>query len=225
MLTLLGGGCPVPAIVAAYGLDERTVGRWLEKAGQHAKQVQAHFVSGQELDLGQVQGDEMYIKTQYGAAWVATAISVFPRFIVWAAASAERNRSLIDQVIEKVWSAVDPYAAILWAVDGFSAWKSAILKTFRLPLRTGKRGRPKLIPAPELHLVQVVKQRVKGRLVAIERRLVHGPLALPKPFSLPHRHKSVASTPPMSSASMPPSAPGFRAPRVALVHPCPTATA
>lgn len=177
VLTLLGYGCPVQAIVAAFGIDERTISSWLEKAGTHAKQVQEHFIKGQELDLGQVQGDEMYIKTQYGAIWVATAISVFPRFIIWASASAERNRSLIDEVVEKVWSAIDPHAAILWAADGFSAWKGSILKTFRLPVRNGKPGRPKLIPAPQLHLVQVVKQRAKGRIVAIERRLVHGPLA------------------------------------------------
>src|SRR5215213_8976098 len=39
VLSLLAGGCPVPAIVFAFGLDERTVADWQRKAGQHAKAV------------------------------------------------------------------------------------------------------------------------------------------------------------------------------------------
>ena len=44
VLTLLAFGCPTPAIVAAFGLDERTVTTWQQKAGQHAKQVQSAVV-------------------------------------------------------------------------------------------------------------------------------------------------------------------------------------
>ena len=29
------------------------------------------------MDLGQVQADELYVKTQCGTVWVVTAISVF----------------------------------------------------------------------------------------------------------------------------------------------------
>ena len=36
VLTLLLHGCPIPAIVAAFALDERTVCAWLHKAGAHA---------------------------------------------------------------------------------------------------------------------------------------------------------------------------------------------
>src|SRR5436309_2347231 len=36
VLTLLLHGCPIPAVVAACGLDERTVRAWLHKAGAHA---------------------------------------------------------------------------------------------------------------------------------------------------------------------------------------------
>src|SRR4029079_18637165 len=49
-----------------------------------------------------------------------------------------------------------------------------ILKVFRDPLYTGKRGRPRLLVWEELHIVQVVKQRVGRRLVSISRRLAHG---------------------------------------------------
>jgi transposase-like protein len=34
-LTLLTHGCPTQAIVAAFGVDERTVAAWQQQAGQH----------------------------------------------------------------------------------------------------------------------------------------------------------------------------------------------
>lgn len=40
-IALLAYGCPVQAIVAAFGIDERTVALWLRKAGRHCKQVRA----------------------------------------------------------------------------------------------------------------------------------------------------------------------------------------
>src|SRR5262249_26034691 len=43
VLTLLLHGCPIPAIVAALGLDERTVRAWLHKAGAHAALLHARL--------------------------------------------------------------------------------------------------------------------------------------------------------------------------------------
>src|SRR3954447_17498464 len=39
VVALLAYGCPIPALVAAFGLDERTIASWQRKAGQHAKRV------------------------------------------------------------------------------------------------------------------------------------------------------------------------------------------
>ena len=61
-----------------------------------------------------------------------------------------------------------------FAVDGFSAYVTVILKVFRDRRPTGKRGRPPLVVWADLHIVQVVKQRVGRRLVSITRRLAHG---------------------------------------------------
>jgi hypothetical protein len=58
VLTLLAFGCPVPAIVAAFGLDERTVRDWHQKAGQQAQRVHSEVVCQGQVDVGQVQGDE-----------------------------------------------------------------------------------------------------------------------------------------------------------------------
>ncbi len=174
VLTLLAFGCPIPAIVAAFGLDERTVSAWQQKAGQHAKQVQATVVCQGQVDLGQVQGDELYVKTQRGTVWMATAMSVFSRLFLWGAVAPQRDTALITQVVQQVRAAAQVGRPILWAVDGFAAWTTAILQVFRDPVRTGKRGRPPLVVWPEVHIVQVIKRCTGRRLTAIERRLAYG---------------------------------------------------
>lgn len=177
VLTLLAYGCPIGALKAAFGLDERTIASWQRKAGQHAKQVQLHLVCQGSVDLGQVQADELYTKTQAGSVWIATALSVFSRLWLWGAISWNRDEILITTVIEQVRAAAQPGKPILFAVDGFKAYVSSILTVFRDPLYTGKRGRPRLVVWDDLHIVQVVKQRVGKRLVGITRRLAQGSLS------------------------------------------------
>ncbi|MFL5804673.1 MAG: hypothetical protein ACJ8CR_23375 [Roseiflexaceae bacterium] len=176
VLALLSAGCPVPAIVFAFGLDERTIADWQRKAGRHAKTVQEQVVCRGQVDVGQVQADELYTKTQAGPVWIASAMSVFSRLWLWGAIGWSRDEALIEPVIEQVRAAAQPQRPILFAVDGFAAYVSCILKVFRDPLRTGKRGRPPLVVWSDLHIVQVVKQRVGRRLVSITRRLAHGSL-------------------------------------------------
>ncbi len=174
VLTLLAYGCPIPAIVAAFTLDERTVAAWHQKAGQQAKAVQAQVVCQGHLDLGQVQGDALYVKTQRGTVWMATAMSVFARLWLGGAVAPQRDTALITQVVQRVRAAAQVGRPILWAVDGFAAWTTTILKVFRDPMRTGKRGRPPLVGWPDLHIVQVIKRSTGRKLTAIERRLAHG---------------------------------------------------
>ena len=44
VVTLLTYGCPVQAIVHAFGLDERTVANWRDRAGAHCQKVHHAFV-------------------------------------------------------------------------------------------------------------------------------------------------------------------------------------
>ena len=78
IVTLLAHGCPVAAIVAAFGLDERTVYDWHQRAGQHCQKVHEHLVQ-QPRDLGQVQADEKRVKHQGGIAWLGMALQVSSR--------------------------------------------------------------------------------------------------------------------------------------------------
>jgi hypothetical protein len=174
VLALLAGGCPIPAIVFAFGLDERTVADWQCKAGAHAKAIQEQVVCHGHVDVGQVQGDERYVKIQGGTVWMATAMSVFSRLFLWGAVAPQRDTALVTQVIAHVRAAAQLGRPILWAVDGFAAWASGVLRVFRDPLRTGKRGRPRLVVWADLHIVQVVKQSTGRTLTGVDRRLAYG---------------------------------------------------
>ena len=59
---LVAWGCPVAAIVAVFGVDERTVADWLHRAGTYAEAF--HHQHIQEHDLQQVQVDEIRLKMQ-----------------------------------------------------------------------------------------------------------------------------------------------------------------
>src|SRR5207253_11311141 len=79
VITLLCHGCPLQAIVAAFGLDERTLYAWQMKAGAHCKQVQEALVE-QPRDLGQVQADEIRVKmAKKVITWMAMAMQVSTR--------------------------------------------------------------------------------------------------------------------------------------------------
>jgi hypothetical protein len=54
VITLLAYGCPVQAIVHAFGVDERTGANWRGRAGQHCEQVHQWLVEQGQLDLGKL---------------------------------------------------------------------------------------------------------------------------------------------------------------------------
>lgn len=59
VITLLSHGCPPQAIVAAYGLDERTIADWHNKSGSHCQGIHDHHLNTKPLDLHHVQADEL----------------------------------------------------------------------------------------------------------------------------------------------------------------------
>ena len=98
VVTLLSHGCPVQAIVAAFGLDEGTVRSWLHKAGQHAQQVHEAMMSQQMLDLQQVQADEIRVKLQRKVLWMAMALMVSTRLWLGGVVSQRRDMALARQL-------------------------------------------------------------------------------------------------------------------------------
>jgi len=73
VLTLLLHGGPIPAIVAAFGVDERTVRSWLHKAGAHAALLHERMVV--DVEARQVQADEMRVRVRGGARASCAALA------------------------------------------------------------------------------------------------------------------------------------------------------
>jgi transposase-like protein len=172
VVTLLAYGCPVQAIVMAFGLDERTVLDWQARSGQHCQRVHEHWVE-QPRDLGQVQGDEIRAKIQGGILWMAMAIQVQTRLWLGGVLSTTRDGNLIVALMQKVRRSA-LCRPLLFCVDGCAAYVGAIQKVFREPIRTGQPGRPPLRPWDGIYIAQVVKQYAHKHVVAVSRRIVQG---------------------------------------------------
>lgn len=172
VITLLVNGCPPQAIVVAFGLDPRTVANWQKRAGEHTRQVHEHIIGQSQLDLGQVQADEIKVKTQRGYLWLALAIMVSTRLWIAGAVSPHRNKALIRQLANQVRQ-IAQYQPLLIAVDGLASYVKAFRLAFRSRVHTGKRGAPWKVPWPDLAIVQVVKRRSADQFT-VEQRIVQG---------------------------------------------------
>jgi hypothetical protein len=176
VLTLLSHGCPTQAIVAAFGLDERTVARWLAGAGQHCQRVHDHLVEQGQVDLQHVQADELWVKQVGGKVWMALALAVPSRLWLGGVISRHRDLPLITRLVQRVLACAVT-RGILVCVDGLASYVTACPRVFRQPIRTGRRGRPRLVLPARFQLAQVVKHSAKHHVVGVTRRVVHGTLA------------------------------------------------
>src|SRR5262249_233474 len=141
VVTLLAHGCPLPAVVTAFGLDERTVADWQRKAGIHCSRVHGHHLETHELDLAHVQADELYAKRQSGRSWMAMAMAVPSRRWLGGVLSPVRNMALIQKLVDMVRLAWLPGTTLVICVDGLSSYVTAFWVAFRETVYTGKRGR------------------------------------------------------------------------------------
>jgi hypothetical protein len=122
VVTLLANGCPTTAIVAAFGLDARTVAAWHQRAGAHSACVQ-------------VQADELRIKKHGGVVWIAVAVAVAVAVALalalavagrrWlgAVVPVSRDGALADRLAQLVRRCAvpgaPPHGPLVWGVDGW----------------------------------------------------------------------------------------------------------
>jgi hypothetical protein len=170
VVTLLAYGCPCQAIVAAFGVDERTVYDWQQRAGRHAQAVhEAHI---QPLDLQQVQADEMRLKLQGQVVlWVAMAIMVGTRLWLGAVVSPQRDAALVGSLAALVrrWARK---VALYITFDGFAAYRDAFERAFA-DRGVGLRGRTVNCVWSCLTLAQVVKHHANGTF-SLTRSVLRG---------------------------------------------------
>ncbi len=176
VITLVSWGCPLVAIERAFGLQPQTIRDWLEAAGTHAEALHHQQVT-QPRDLGQVQADEVRVKTQCGIVWMAMALMVSTRLWLGGAISTRRDQRLVTRVVALLAASAIP-APLLLVVDGFASYVDAFRQAFRTRVHHGGRGAPRKVPWPELVIGQVVKQYAGRRVVGVTQRLRQGTRAL-----------------------------------------------
>lgn len=104
-----------------------------------------------QMDLQQVQMDEIRHKVQGAIIWIAMAVAVPTRLWLGAEVSLHRAKALIVALVEKRAAAL--CRPLLLCFDGFSSYLSACRQVFRSHWRTGKRGRPRLMPWPDIAIL------------------------------------------------------------------------
>jgi IS1 family transposase len=175
VVTLLSYGCPRQAIVHAFGLDERTVARWQERAGKQSQKVHEAIVMQSKLNLEHVQADEIRVKGHGMIPWMAMAIMVSTRLWLGGMVSERRDRKLADQLMRMVKACCLPLCALLVLTDGWSAYPGSIRRAFREKgKRAGRRGRSPLQVWPEIVIGTVIKKTAKHHVVEVIRRMAQG---------------------------------------------------
>jgi transposase-like protein/IS1 family transposase len=166
VLSLLAFGCPLQAIVATFGLDERTVANWQNRAGQHCEGVHNALVQTPQ-NLKQVQADEIRVRCQKRLVlWMAMAVCVSTRLWLGGVVQKSRDKGLAKALAHKV-KACAALEALLIVTDGWIAYKDAFVKAFRSPIHTGQPGRPFLLHWPAFVLAQTVKWQEAGRTLGM----------------------------------------------------------
>src|SRR5262249_50660979 len=130
VLTLLCHGCPRQAVVAAYGLDERTVADWQQRAGQHSQRFHQVHVQQGRVAVQHVQADELWVKVLGRGRWRARPLAVPSGLWLGGVISRRRDGRLIAAVVGMVRSCASSLAMLV-CVDGLASYVTAFAKGFR----------------------------------------------------------------------------------------------
>jgi transposase-like protein len=175
VVTLLSYGCPVQAIVHAFGLDERTVADWQHRAGAHCERVHQAVVVQGKVRSQHLQADEIRAKGRKLVIWIALAMEVTTRLWLAGTVSQSRDSTLIDRLFEQVRACCLWVQGVLVATDGFAAYPGSIARAFRDKVkRQAGRGRCALEVWPDLCIATVIKHTKNKHVVEITRKLSRG---------------------------------------------------
>jgi len=178
VLTLLAYGCPPQAIVAAFGIDERTVAAWTLKAGIHCREVHEHLVETGQVPGTVVQADELWIKVVGGKLWQAMAMVGESRLWLGGVISATRDTALITALVVRVHASM-AQRALTVCVDGLASYVTVFLTVFRekVPPAIKRCGPWRKVVVAGLRIGQVVKRYTGKRVSAVDERGARGSVA------------------------------------------------
>src|SRR5258706_3372669 len=173
--TLVSYGWSVQAIVHAFGLDERTVASWHDRAGAQCERVHHALIETGKLDLVHVQADEIRVKGRSMIAWMGLAMMVSTRLWLAGTVRVTRDQGLADALMQQVRRSAQTLRPLLVLTDGWAAYPNSIRRAFREKVKKlAGVGRASLEVWPHLHIGTVIKRTEKKRVVEITRKMAHG---------------------------------------------------
>src|SRR5215472_13235117 len=153
------------AIVHAFGLDERTVAQWRDRAGQHCQRVHETMVEQGQLDLVHVQADELRVRGRKMIAWMGLAMMVSTRLWLAGTVSVSRDKGLADALMQQVRRSAQTLRPLLVLTDGWAAYPGSIRRAFREKVKKLPGvGRACLEVWPHLHIGTVIKRTAKKQV-------------------------------------------------------------
>lgn len=192
IIKALAEGVNLQATARIFEVDPTTVKTCLVRAAEHMEAVSSYLIH--DLHLTQVQVDELWALVgpgrdddppqaasthRHAHAWVWAAIDPVSKLLL-ATLVGDRSLASAQQLIHAVVLTLAPGVMPLFLSDQLAHYATALLTHFGHWVtlsRQGQRGphpKPRWEPRPELNYAQVVKHRVRGRVVAVTTRVVFG---------------------------------------------------
>lgn len=186
-LKALAEGLDIRATARVFEVDPNTVETWLRQAAEHMEAVSDYLIH--DLQLTQVQVDELWAllgkrdvedqKKSRAVRWVWAAIDPVSKLLLGSVVG-DRGLESAQLLIHLIVGLLAQDCIPLFMSDQWAPYATALLTHFGhwvpVPRRypRGRRPKPRWQPLPALQYAQVVKHRVKGRVVEVTHRVVYG---------------------------------------------------
>jgi IS1 family transposase len=183
-LKALAEGLGIQATARVFDVDADTVQDWLSQAAEHMEAISRYLIH--DLHLTQIQVDELWsllgerdeLESQKrNTRWIWSAID--PESKLWLDfLIADRSLESAQVFIHRVSQLLAPDCVPFFLSDRYKPYATAILTHFgHWVQRVSEKGRClplRWMPLPDLTYAQVVKRRVRKRLVSVKHKVVYG---------------------------------------------------
>jgi IS1 family transposase len=187
----LAEGVSLRSTARIVQIDKDTACDWLDRAAHHCRLVMLSL--WRNLAVRECQLDELWsfvhtkeqhlatakvVADSYGDTWIWIAFAPEWRLVV-AFLVGKRTQDEANLLVKRV-AFVSPNTTPFFTSDQLPAYREALLEVYgrwEQPKRKGARGphpQRRRVAPPELVYAQVVKQRERGRVVAVTTKVIFG---------------------------------------------------
>ena len=183
-LKIMSEGVGIRSTARILELDVNTVQEWLMKGSEHMEAISHYMIH--DLHIPQVQVDEMWAilgkrddlaPQKRNNRWVWTAIDPQSKLLL-DFLIADRSLDSTQIFIHRISQLLAPDCIPLFLSDRWKPYAVAILTHFGhwvdISSEYGRRRLPRWMPLPDLAYAQVVKRRIKRRLVHVLHKVIYG---------------------------------------------------